>query len=57
MQVAAWLADHGFGKAPITMDGGAAQPVQILVQSMFEDAERAAEGFRSEVLRFSQSVR
>jgi hypothetical protein len=55
MQAATWLADRGFGKAPMAMDAVEGEAVQIIVRSAFEDADRAAEGFRSEILRLRQS--
>ncbi len=57
MQAATWLADRGFGKAPTTMAAGEAEVVQIILEDVFEDAERAAEQFGREALRLSQSSR
>jgi uncharacterized protein DUF5681 len=53
MQAAAWLADRGFGKASIVMDAVEAVPVQIIVESAFERADRAAERFRADVRRLA----
>jgi hypothetical protein len=35
MQAATWLADRGFGKAPLTMDAGDGGPVVMKVVSCF----------------------
>jgi hypothetical protein len=50
MQAAAWLADRGFGKAPMTIEEGDERgPAEIIVvHSAFE---RASDEFRSEILR------
>jgi hypothetical protein len=54
MQAATWLADRGFGKAPIAMDTGAGEPVQIIMESAFDDADQGAEWFRREVARLAE---
>jgi hypothetical protein len=44
MQAAGWLADRGFGKAPMTVDGGKRGPAEIIVvESAFD---LAADEFR-----------
>jgi hypothetical protein len=51
MQAAGWLAERGFGKAPLTIDGGERSPAEIIVvESAFD---RAADGFRDEVVRLA----
>jgi hypothetical protein len=39
MQAATWLADRGFGKAPLAMESSEAKPVAIVVESCFEVAQ------------------
>ncbi len=41
LKAAEWLAERGFGKAPLTMDVGEGGPATIVVQSAFGELDEA----------------